>query len=137
MTQKSKKRPCQILRLKMYYESTYLSGLNHWTKGHSVFCHALFSITEPVISSLGQHVILFLTTKQPWQIHWPLSLELNTFITSKTALHLQPNRPLKASTITHTSLATSWHCIPLLKTSWSALSFRAPAVTLGLWLYWL
>ncbi len=133
-----KTRPCQILRGKMYYESTYLSGLNHWTKGHSVFCHVVYSITEPVISSQGQRVISFQTTKRQWQIHWSLSLELNTFITTKTALHLLPTRPLQASTITHTSLATSMNRIPLLKTSWSALSFRAPAVVhSGLWLYWL
>lgn len=96
------KRPYQP-DIKMKNRSTYLSALNHWTE-HSVFCHVGYSITEPVISSQGQHVILFPTTKRQWQIHWPLSPELNTFITTKTTLHLLPSRPLWAPTITHTRL---------------------------------
>jgi len=76
-----------------------------------------YSITEPAISSQVQHVILFPTTKRQWQIPWPLSLELNTFIKTKTTLHWLPSRPLWASTSTHTSPETSLLHIPLLKTS--------------------
>lgn len=37
-----KTRHCQILRWKTNYQSTYLSGLNLWTKAHSVFCHVVY-----------------------------------------------------------------------------------------------
>lgn len=114
----------QILR----WKRIMISALNQWTK-HSVFCHVRYSITEPVISSQGQHVILFPTTKRQWQIHWPLSPELNTFITTKTTLHLLPSRPLWAPTITHT--CRLHHGI----ISQSALSFRTQTMVWGLWVY--
>lgn len=129
-----KKRPCQPdIKMKNILWVHIYQLWTRWTK-HSVFCHVQYSITEPVISSQGQHVILFPTTKRQWQIHWPLSPELNTFITTKTTLHLLPSRPLWAPTITHTRRL---HHIPLLKTSQSALSIKTQTVAWSLWVYWL